>query len=449
MPTHSRRSRLLRVTLLSAFIGGSLPLTAPAQFTALPKVALKVIAEGFTAPIALSEMTDGSGRFMIADQLGLIRVLEKDGRLVDEPLLDLRSKIDPARNQGMEERGILGLALHPQFKSNHKFYTVYSAPLRPSGPTGWSHTMRVSEFQIDPGNPLQAKAGSERVVLEIDEPLWNHNSGRIGIGPDGFLYLTVGDGGAPNDTGVGHADVGNGHTLTTLLGKMLRLDLDGSPYNIPKDNPYADGKSGRPEIYAYGLRNSWGFSWDRGGTHELFLADVGQDIWEEVNMIVNGGNYGWRVKEGSAFFNPDTPLQSPQTGPKAGADGKPFIDPILTYKNARAFPRDPQSRGSTVVGGYIYRGKAFPNLVGKYVFGDWAKNWISDGQIFVATRTAGSPSGWTMERAEIEGHPAGNIGAYLWAYGEDEAGELYLLATGANTAIEGKRGKLLKLVPPQ
>ncbi|HEY2952982.1 MAG TPA: PQQ-dependent sugar dehydrogenase, partial [Verrucomicrobiae bacterium] len=315
-----------------------------------------MITEGLGAPIALAAIPDGSGRLLLAEQSGVIHLLDPNGKRSERLFLDLRPKMVPL-NKGMEERGLLCLALHPQFKSNREFYVVYSAPRRTNAPPKWDHTERLSEFKTVGSDFTSADLASERVILEIDEPDWNHNSGRIAFGPDGFLYMSVGDGGAFNDVGDvargrGHPPEGNGQKLDTLLGKVLRLDVDhGSPYGIPKDNPYADGKKGLPEIYAYGLRNPWGMSFDRGGKHDLVLADVGQDRWEEINVIVNGGNYGWRLREGFDGFDPKSPLRAPTNAVTVGADGKPFVDPVLTYKTLRGRGTESNAFGVTVIGG--------------------------------------------------------------------------------------------------
>ena len=264
--------------------------------------------------------------------------------------------------------------------------------MRTNAPPKWDHTERLSEFKTAGADFSTADPASERFVLEIDHPDWNHNSGRLAFGPDGSLYWSVGDGGAHNDVGDvargrGHPPEGNGQRLDTLLGKVLRLDVDrGTPYGIPKDNPYADGKKGLPEIFAYGLRNPWGMSFDRGGKHDLIVADVGQDRWEEINVIVNGGNYGWRLREGFDGFDPKNPRSAPTNAVTVGADGKPFVDPVFTYKTLRGRGTDPEAYGVTVTGGYVYRGKAFPELVGKYVFADWSRSMaIPEGTLLVAT----------------------------------------------------------------
>jgi glucose/arabinose dehydrogenase len=444
----------LRVVLGACLVVlATLPPLSGAEANASSNIGLKLVAEGLSAPMALASLPDDSGRLLLAEQSGVISLLERDGKKSEPPFLDLRGKM-VALNKGMEERGLLGLALHPQFKSNRKFYVVYSAPLRTNAPPRWDHAQRLSEFKTATDFSA-ADPASERVLLEIDEPDWNHNSGRLAFGPDGFLYMSVGDGGAHYDVGDAargraHPPEGNGQRLDTLLGKVLRLDVDrGTPYGIPRDNPFADGKKGLPEIFAYGLRNPWGMSFDRGGNHDLILADVGQDRWEEINVIVNGGNYGWRLREGFNGFDPKTPLKAPTNAVTVGADGKPFVEPVLTYKTLRGRGTESNAFGVTVTGGYVYRGKAIPSLVGKYIFADWSRSMaISDGTMLVATIPSGSGAGahWTLEPLALKEFPNGRIKSFIWALGEDADGELYVLANGMNSAF-GTRGKVFKLVP--
>jgi len=416
---------------------------------AAPVIQLKLLAEGLTAPIALSSLPDGSGRLVVADQAGMVHLLSRDGQRSDRLFLDIRPKLIKL-NAGMDERGISGFAFHPRFKENRKFFVAYNAPLRAGAPADWNTTMRVSEFKVSEQDAGAASSDSERVVLEIDKPDWTHNSGRIAFGPDGLLYITVGDGGGPNDVGrLGHAPEGNGQHLQTLLGKILRIDIDhGNSYGIPRDNPYADGKKGKPEIYAYGIRNPWGLSFDRGGAHECIVADVGQERWEEVNIIVNGGNYGWRLREGFDGFDLKDTRSAPANPAKTGADGKPFVDPVLVYKTQRG-KAEPDSLGASITGGYVYRGKAIPSLEGKYVFGDWSGNMaVPDGSLLIATRekSAGGAEKWTAARLATKDSPDGKVKAYVWAFGEDDEGELYLLTNGANL-VSGTRGKVYKILP--
>ena len=446
---HISCARLSAIGLLA--LTHFIPATA-AETNSSSNIGLKLLTEGVGAPVALASIPDGSGRLLVVEQAGTIQVLDRNGKKSDQPFLDLREKI-VSLGQGMEERGLLGLALHPQFKSNHKFYAVYSVARRTSAPPQWDHTERLSEFKTSGADFSSANPDSERVIQDIDEPDWNHNSGRIVFGPDGYLYWTVGDGGAANDVGDvprgrGHPPEGNGQKLDTLLGKVLRLDVDhGTPYGIPKDNPFADGKKGLPEIYAYGLRNPWGISFDRGGKHDLIVTDVGQDRWEEINVIVNGGNYGWRLREGFDGFDPKDALHAPTNAVSVGADGKPFADPVFVYKTLRGRGTDPESYGVTIVGGYVYRGKAFPELVGKYIFADWSRSMaLPDGTLLVATIPKESSARWTVQPLALKDFPNGRIKSYIWALGEDEEGELYVLANGINS-VANPRGKVFKLVP--
>jgi len=452
---HNSRIRPLTVGLLAALLrlASSQPSIA-AEADAGSNIRLKLMAEGLGAPIGLVPIPDGSGRLLVAEQAGLIQLLARDGEKSEQPFLDLRGKI-VALGKGMEERGLLGLALHPQFKFNHKLYVVYSAPLRTNAPPKWDHVERLSEFKTTGADFATADPASERVLLEIDEPDWNHNSGRLAFGPDGFLYMSVGDGGAFSDVGDvargrGHPPEGNGQKLDTLLGKVLRLDVDhGTPYGIPRDNPYADGKKGLPEIFACGLRNPWGISFDRGGKHDLIVVDVGQDRWEEINVIVNGGNYGWRLREGFDGFDPKKPTSAPTNAVTVGADGKPFVDPVFAYKTLRGRGTDPESYGVTITGGYIYRGKAVPTLVGKYIFADWSRSMaIPDGTLLVATipPPGSGAARWTVQPLALKDFPNGRIKSFIWALGEDEDGELYVLANGINSVVN-TRGKVSKLVP--
>jgi glucose/arabinose dehydrogenase len=378
------------------------------------------------------------------DQIGTIHVLGPDGKLREQLFLDLRGRLAKLA-QGFDERGVLGLALHPRFKENRKFYVYYSAPKRKECPEGWDHTSHVAEFKVSATDPLSADPSSERVLLQIDEPQSNHNCGRMAFGPDGYLYIGTGDGGNANDVAPGHGPKGNGQDTTVLLGKILRIDVDkGDPYGVPKDNPFADGAKGRPEIYAYGFRNPWGITFDRGGNHELFAADVGQNAFEEVNLVVKGGNYGWNLREGFHGFDPKDPNKEPADAPKVGASGEPLLDPILEYKNFRAFAKDPEAKGISVTGGYVYRGKALPQLAGRYVFADWSRNWaLPDGVLFVATR---SGMKWTMEPLPLTLPADGKLRAYVVAFGQDADGELYVLTNGRNS-LTGKTGKVFKLVP--
>jgi glucose/arabinose dehydrogenase len=414
------------------------------------KPSLKLVAEGFVQPTAFVPI--GPGRALIADQLGKISLLD-GGKLSDKLVVDFTGRLAKHNTNSFDERGLVGLAVHPRFNENRKFYVYYSAPLRESASTNFDHTARLSEFTLSADNA----GGNERVLLEIDMPYFNHHSGRMAFGPDGFLYVSVGDGGNSNDidapprNGVpirGKAPEGNGQSKTTLMGKVLRIDVDkkdaGKQYAVPKDNPFTAG-GGAPEIFAYGFRNPWGLAFDRAGSRELFVADVGQDSWEEIDIVKKGGNYGWHIREGFVCFNPKASKNPPDDCPKVGASGEPLIDPILAYKNFRKFTKDPEAMGISITGGYVYRGKALPELVGKYVFADWSRNWAkADGVLYVATKS--EEGKWTMAPLDLASQAAGAIGQYILAFGEDADGELYVLTNSSNT-LRGTNGKVWKLVP--
>jgi glucose/arabinose dehydrogenase len=404
-------------------------------------VALKLVVTNLTAPTSLTDF-DGK-RMLLTEQIGPIHLLSPDGTLA--PFADLTAKlaITPGK---FDERGVLCLATHPKFAQSRKLYICYSAPLRASAPTNWNHTLTVSEFTVK-GDQLDA--ASERVVIQIDRPYFNHNGGRIAFGPDGYLYLGSGDGGHKNDINKDENDKargphGNAQDLNTLMGKILRLDADkpaaGKGYGIPQDNPFAKG-GGRPEIYAWGIRNPWSLTFDRAGQRELFEGEVGQNRWEEINIIVKGGNYGWNLKEGAEWFNPkgeNKPLDKPYFDP---GNGK-FVAPIIAYENLAAFPQ--AGKGKSVTGGYVYRGKALPQLAGKYIFSDWSKHFsLPQGVLYTATR--GADGQWTMADLIPESHSAGHVGAFIWAFGEDRDGELYVL-TNQTGALGTKGGKVWKLV---
>ncbi|HRI14705.1 MAG TPA: PQQ-dependent sugar dehydrogenase [Verrucomicrobiota bacterium] len=417
----------------------------PAPVTA----ALQLVAEGFTSPMALVPLNDG--RTLIADQVGVVRLLDRDGKLQVAPILNLSNKLSAINLGSFDERGLLCLALHPNFQENRRVFAIYTAPRRETAPTNYDCTLRLSEFILPAAEPLQIDARSERIVLEVDKPYFNHNGGRMAFGPDGFLYLSVGDGGGPKgcDIGEGHVPEGNGQNTKTLLAKILRIDVNGrdaargTAYRIPADNPFADGRDGLPEIYAYGVRNPWGLTFDRGGDHSLFIGDVGQMRWEEVDIVKRGGNYGWPLREGFDGFNREHPELAPTSRPETGLRGEPLIDPIAVYKNVAGWKNDPEAMGNSVTGGYVYRGKALPELVGSYVFGDWSGiQGQPQGRLFVARPAAAAGTDrWAVDLIRV-GRPYGCV----CAFGEDSAGELYVLTSGSTGLVAGG-GKVWKLVP--
>ncbi|HYE33730.1 MAG TPA: PQQ-dependent sugar dehydrogenase [Methylomirabilota bacterium] len=419
---------------------------AASAFAADQSVGLREFAAGFTSPVTLIPYPDNSGRLLVGDQIGTAHIIDKDGKVRPQTFLDVRTKLAQIK-QGFDERGLLGLAFHPKFAENGRLFAFYSGRLRPNAPQGWNHTGKLVEYKVNQQNAT-VDFSSEKLILEVDEPQDNHNGGQIAFGPDGHLYLALGDGGGANDMGLGHEPEGNAQRTDNLLGKILRLDIDSKqPYGIPQDNPFATNGKGRPEIYAYGLRNPWRFSFDRGGSRQLFAADVGQNMWEEVNIIVKGGNYGWRVREGFHCFDPKSPEKPPQDCPKVGALGEPLLDPAFEYRNMKNNSPEGEKLGISINGGYVYRGKALPHLTGKYVFADWSQNWaLGMGVMLLATPPDSANGKWTVKQLALASHEKGTIQGYIVGMGEDADGELYVL-TNASNGLVGKTGKVYKLVP--
>ncbi|MES2284109.1 MAG: PQQ-dependent sugar dehydrogenase [Bacteroidota bacterium] len=359
-------------------------------------IKLNSIAKRLLGPVAMDCPKDGSGRLFICEQSGKIKII-KDGKKLSEPFLDVSHKLD-RMNKIYSEKGLLGIAFHPKYKINGKFFIYYSAH---SKTPGSDHKSILAEYKVSSNTDI-ADPGSERVILEVEQPESNHNGGQLVFGPDGFLYVGLGDGGGAGDE---HGVIGNGQDLNTVLGKILRIDIDKSdaqkdsnkPYSIPADNPFVNNKNARSEIWAYGLRNPWRFSFD-SKTKELFCADVGQNIWEEINIIEPGKNYGWRIMEGNHCYDPAT-----------NCDQKDLVPPIAEYNH---------DVGISITGGFVYRGKAIPFLVGKYVFGDWK------GKLFYLEKSADK---WKMVDMVIEGKKNNDIGSDINSFGEDENGEIYIL----------------------
>ncbi|MGA1871213.1 MAG: PQQ-dependent sugar dehydrogenase [bacterium] len=406
-------------------------------------VALKLIAEGFTTPVVLTSSYDNTGRLFIADQTGVIRILTAEGELLEEPFLDLRTKM-VSPNEQYDERGLLGLAFHPDFINNGLFFVYYSAPLRENAPAGWDHTSRIAEFSVSGNNPMKADVNSERIILEIDQPQFNHNGGQIVFGPDGYLYIPLGDGGGANDQDVGHGLLDNGQNINNLLGSILRIDVDhGIPYAIPPQNPFINGP-GLDEMFAFGFRNPFRISFDLQGIHDLFVADVGQNLWEEVNIVTPGNNYGWNVKEGTHCFNPENPQTPPNTCSNVGPNGFSLIDPILEYQNSNVTG----GLGRAIIGGFVYRGSNLPNLFGKYIFGDWSTSINQpDGSLLMANPPPIANALWPIDEILISTSKNGRLGKFVVSFGQDEAGELYVLTT-ESLAPTGTSGKIYMILPP-
>jgi glucose/arabinose dehydrogenase len=304
----------------------------------------------------------------------------------------------------------------------------------------------ISEFAVlgDPATSNVADPTSERVLLRVDKPQFNHNGGQIAFGPDGLLYASLGDGGGAND-GLAdvpptHGPIGNGQNVEALLGKILRIDVEGTPdpglaYRIPLGNPFV-GLPGADEIYAYGFRNPYRFSFDdrAGGNDALYVGDVGQDLEEEVDVVVRGGNYGWALREGSLCFDPVLPQSPPATCPTTGLGGEPLLGPVLAYAH---------TIGLAVIGGYVYRGAALPALRGRYVFGDFSGDFGPTGQLFHTAVSGGD----AFNRKEFQLPGDVPLGLYLLGIGQDQAGELYALVS-SSLGPTGTTGRVFRISPP-
>lgn len=426
--------------LLALGLMGCPLLTIPPAVTT---IRLELVADNLTSPLGMAVPKDGTGRLFIVDQVGRIHIIDAGGTLLTTPFLDLSGSLVQLTSD-FDERGLLSLAFHPNFATNGRFFVFYTAAKGPGTPADFNAQSRLSEFKVSAADANQADPSSERIILTIDKPQFNHNGGQLAFGPDGFLFVSVGDGGGADDVGLGHTvGLGNGQDKTTILGKLLRIDIDsGDPFGIPADNPFVGQAGVRPEIWAFGLRNPWRFSFDSGGAGRLFLADVGQNLFEEVSIIVKGGNYGWNIREGSHCFDPNNPGVSPAVCPSVGAGDEPLIDPIIEFPHVSAAGR---TIGIAVIGGFVYRGQAIPELAGHYVFGDFSTGFlVADGALFAAEEM---PSGlWTRRELAVADRPNGRIGRFILGFGQDQQGEMYVLTT-MNLGPTGTTGQVHKIVP--
>jgi glucose/arabinose dehydrogenase len=372
--------RLLLISSLYAF-----------ELSAQPPLQLKTIevAGGFTSPVGLAAPPDGTNRLFIIEQGGKIKII-KNGITLPVPFLQITHLLD-GLNIAYSEKGLLGFAFHPAYRGNGKFYVHYSAKTDESG---MDHKSVIAEYRTDRTNPDKADVSSARIVLEVQQPESNHNGGQLAFGPDGFLYIGFGDGGGAGDK---HSEEGNGQNPRTLLGKIIRIDVNTDEgYKIPEDNPFIRSGMYRHEIWATGLRNPWRFSFDKG-TGKLYCADVGQNKYEEINIIEKGRNYGWRIMEGNHCFNPET-----------GCNTDKLTLPIAEYEH---------SEGVSVIGGYMYRGNEFPSLHGYYFFGDWTgKVWYlrQEGQSWQR-----GPVNIRKNTNEADGK--------INSFGEDQEGNIYIV----------------------
>ena len=369
--------------LLSVMGAGSCGSVAGPTLPTGEGVRLLEIASGLSLPLYLTAPAGDLSRLFIVEKTGGIRIV-KDGTLLPAPFLDISGQVS-----GGPEQGLLGLAFPPDYASTGRFVVHY---------TDIAGNTRVSAFEVS-ANPDIADASSEQVILTADQPAPNHNGGQVAFGPDGFLYLGLGDGGGSNE---------RGQDLSELLGSILRIDVQsGTSYTVPPDNPFVGQQPAtRPEVWSYGLRNPWRFSFDRANG-DLYIADVGQNDLEEIDVApaaAGGGkgvNYGWSIMEGGECLGGG---QCDQTG---------LTLPIGQYSHAE---------GCSVIGGYVYRGSVLPALQGVYFFGDYCQGWVRSFRYASGTAT------------ELTEWPTLHTGSPLNSFGEDAAGELYVLESSGRVS---------------
>jgi glucose/arabinose dehydrogenase len=381
-----RASHLLRPLGLSliAVLSAS---TCSSRTEAVPPAGsepkLQQIASGLSSPLYLTAPPADQSRLFVVEQTGTIRII-KDGALLATPFLDVSGEITSGG-----EQGLLGMAFDPNYASTGRFVVHY---------TDKSGNTHLSMFTVS-SNPDVADPASEQVILTAQQPFSNHNGGQVLFGPDGFLYLGLGDGGSEGDP------QGRGQDRSDLLGSILRIDVHGAaPYSVPPDNPFV-GQSGiQPEIWSYGLRNPWRFSFDRA-TGDLYVADVGQDSYEEVDVMPaasgagKGANFGWNIMEGKHCYN------------AASCDQNGLTLPVYEYTHGE---------GCSITGGYVYRGAALPALQGLYFFADFCQGWIRSFRYQAGAAT------------ELTDWPNLSPGSSITSFGEDAAGELYIIVQGGN-----------------
>ena len=480
-------------------------------FEAGAEVGVETVAEGMTAPTDMAVADEEQERYFVTDQTGEVWVVTPEEGRLEEPFVDVSGRmVELGEFAGTyanpeseyDERGLLGIEFHPDFAENRLFYLHYSAPRTDDMPEDWDHIEVLSEFTANQDG-TSADLDSERVLLEIESPQYNHDAGPLAFGPDGYLYYPMGDGGGRDDNLYGHVDDwydtntgGNGQDVTdNLLGSVLRIDVrdtrdGGAPYTVPEDNPFVgEGNPGLDEIWAYGFRNPFGISFDSAGN--CFVADAGQELWEEASVVENGGNYGWNVKEGTHCFSTDQPgdpeaiTECPTNEPdEAPYDGSELVDPVVEFPHNY----EGEAVGITVVGGHRYENDAIADLAGKYVFGAWttdAAREEPDGRVLAATPPEGfgegddgalTPAGetesgmgtqtgtenetgtpdptdvprgelWEMEELVFAGSEDGSLGYFVRMFGQDPDGNVYVLANRRGVP-QGDTGVVLRLVPP-
>jgi glucose/arabinose dehydrogenase len=396
-------------------------------------LALDVVASNFVAPVGLKEPNDGTHRFFVVDQIGKIMIVASNGTVMAAPFLDITNIINnlgPAftgatngLNPGYDERGLQGMAFDPGFTTNKRFFVYYNSPKSGSN---INCEAILAAYHVSSTNVNVADTNGT-IIFRLDKPEFNHNGGCITFGPDGYLYLPTGDGGGAGDQ---HGTTGNAQDKNSYLGKILRLNVSsGTNYTIPPDNPFVGG-GGLGEIYAYGFRHPWRISFDHGASNRLVVADVGQDLWEEVDIVQKGGNYGWRIIEGNHAYDPSVATT-------LDVDVTTLDYPIHEY------PHGPL--GIAIIGAAMYRGTNYPELVGNYVFGDFSTSFAAaDGHLYYLSETRSN----IWERFAFTLSPSNApLGRFVKSFGEDQAGELYLLSS-TNLGPTGTSGDIRHLRKP-
>ena len=405
-------------------------------------VCVKEIASGLKNPIALVHANDLTHRMFVAEQLGIVHVILRNGTMLPQPFLDISSLVLLSSYPG-DERGFLGIAFHPHFNRNGRVFTYYAAKVSPARfdvhNKRTNHVNRLSQFTLSPSNLNKLDESTEEIILEISQPKSNHNGGSLFFDLDNYLYLSLGDGGGAGDN---FGTIGNAQNKSNIHGTLIRIDVDdastrrqGQNYGIPAWNPFttSDYASEKHEIFAYGLRNIWRCSIDQGdmGTGEgqgrIFCGDVGQGRYEEVDIVDKGKNYGWRIMEGNVCYR-----GCPSTV-------SPLEPPIIAY---------PHSEGKSVIGGYVYRGCLFPRFRGKYIFGDY-----TSGSLFYGIENSATGH-WSKESiclaADSSCKGGGVTNSYksgILSFGESESGEIYFLST-SNPSSSAPEGSLYQLLDP-
>ena len=446
------RCQIHTSTMRGNFNIQGLPLTDPISGSIQKgniSIELASIVSGLVSPINLKPAPDGTGRLFVADQKGIVYIILND-QLLPSPFLDLSNRLI-SLGANYDERGLLGIAVHPDFGNQnsvgyHKFYTYTSEPVAGNADfttdppiANPNHQSVVAEWIVDSQEPNIIDQSSRREIMRIDEPQANHNAGDMAFGHDGYLYISFGDGGNANDVGNGHGQSGNGQNINTVLGSILRIDpldplvttestdliSDNGKYRIPVNNPFV-GIEGIDEIFAYGFRNPYAFGFD-SATGKLILGNVGQNHIEEIEVVRKGKNYGWNLKEGSFRFDPNT---GNVTDDLAGLPTN-LTDPVAQYDH---------DEGIAVIGGFIYRGNAIPELFGKYIFGDLSRGFASPGgRLFYTDLDIG------LIHELVIGVDNRDLNLYVKGFGQSLDGEIYLLAS-SNLGPSGSGGKIFKIV---